>query len=110
MAVIALAPFDVAPDHPAFAGHFPGRPILPGVVLLDAALQRLEADGHIDLANCRVNSVKFQGIVEPGDRLHGEYTFAARGSIRLTLSVRERVVLTASVLTWPRAGAGPDAL
>ncbi|MBS1142561.1 MAG: hypothetical protein H6R13_4014, partial [Proteobacteria bacterium] len=25
-------------DHPALTGHFPGRPIMPGVVLLDQAI------------------------------------------------------------------------
>jgi 3-hydroxymyristoyl/3-hydroxydecanoyl-(acyl carrier protein) dehydratase len=103
--VIPLAPFDIPPDHPAFAGHFPGHPILPGVVLLDAALHRLEIEGEIDLANCCVRSVKFLGTVGPGDRLHGEYVVLAPGSIRFTLSVRERVVLTGTVLAAPRAGA-----
>jgi 3-hydroxyacyl-[acyl-carrier-protein] dehydratase len=36
----------IEPGHPALAGHFPGAPVLPGVVLLDETLRALErADG-----------------------------------------------------------------
>ena len=32
-----------AADHPAFAGHFPGAPIVPGVLLLDAVIHATES-------------------------------------------------------------------
>ena len=59
----------VPPDHPAFAGHFPGTPILPGVVLLDVALQIIADASGIALDLCEISSVKFLSPASPGDEL-----------------------------------------
>ena len=50
-------------SHPALAGHFPGNPIVPGVVLLDriaAALERAEG-GHL----ASIGAVKFMAPLRP---------------------------------------------
>ena len=31
----------IGAEHPALAGHFPGAPILPGVLLLDEMLREI---------------------------------------------------------------------
>lgn len=46
----------LAADHPSFAGHFPGHPIAPGVLLLTLAQQAIEAatGRHMQgLAQCK---------------------------------------------------------
>ncbi len=34
--------YTIKADHPALAGHFPGNPVVPGVVILDYVLQALQ--------------------------------------------------------------------
>jgi 3-hydroxymyristoyl/3-hydroxydecanoyl-(acyl carrier protein) dehydratase len=67
--------FDVPADHPAFAGHFPGAPVLPGALLLDEALRRLPLDG----GELRLDVVKFRRAVRPGAQLALSWVPAADG-------------------------------
>ncbi len=68
-ASIAVLSFE--PDHPAFAGHFPGRPIVPGVQLLDR-VQRLVETRH-DLVLIGLQMAKFLNPAGPSDMLELEY-------------------------------------
>jgi len=67
--------FIIPADHPSLPGHFPGHPIVPGVVLLDRVLDAIEAS-HAPLAALRLPQVKFLKTLLPGEparvQLHGE--------------------------------------
>lgn len=73
---------DVAADHPAFAGHFPGRPILPAVVLLSEVLAAIEADTGLPPPEWTVASCKFTQPVSPGIALTLAHERTAEGSVR----------------------------
>ncbi|HTU65271.1 MAG TPA: hypothetical protein VMF52_04940 [Steroidobacteraceae bacterium] len=51
-------------EHPCYAGHFPGRPIVPGVLLLDLVVEAIGQGAPRALA-----AVKFHQAVLPGDAL-----------------------------------------
>jgi len=50
--------FSIPADHPSLPGHFPGRPVVPGVVVLDKVMQALAQRGIAPPA-WRLAHVKF---------------------------------------------------
>lgn len=57
--------FIIPVEHPSLPGHFPGQPIVPGVVLLDRVIEAIEA-GHGRLPPLRLPQVKFLKPLLPG--------------------------------------------
>lgn len=85
-------------DHPAFAGHFPGTPILPGVVLLDMALQIIADTGGIALDLCEISSVKFLSPAGPGDELVIQHSVSSSGTIRFDIVAGMRKIASGSIV------------
>lgn len=72
----------IAVDHPAFAGHFPGQPLLPGVSLLAEVVEAALSDPALAAAlgtAPRLSAVKFLSPVRPGARLVLTLDAAVRG-------------------------------
>lgn len=85
-------------DHPVFAGHFPGTPILPGVMLLDTVLHAIAAAAGIALDICELGSVKFLSPANPGDELVIRHVVSAGGAIRFDVLAGTRKIASGSIL------------
>ncbi len=55
--------FRIPAGHPALAGHFPGHPVVPGVLILDQVIDRLRQ--HTGLEVTRLPRVKFTAPLQP---------------------------------------------
>lgn len=85
----AVAEKDILPTDDVFRGHFPGHPVFPGVLILEALAQtgavavlaEPEARGKIILF-ARADEVRFKRAVVPGDTLRFEMRLTkSRGPI-----------------------------
>lgn len=93
--VVDYKPFDylialknVTINEPFFVGHFPGNPIMPGVLMLESLAQasailsnlsRTPADGHEFLYYfAGIDNAKFKQVVTPGDQLRLSVTLMAQ--------------------------------
>lgn len=72
------------PDADFFRGHYPGEPVMPGVLLCECCFQagalliatldgREKTSGGIPVLT-RISDARFKHIVRPGDMLHAEVT------------------------------------
>jgi 3-hydroxyacyl-[acyl-carrier-protein] dehydratase len=88
---------DVTENEFWVRGHIPGRPLMPGVIMVEAAAQLssffvkqvYDVEGFIGFAS--IDSAKFRAVVEPGHRLYllghltqfkrRKYTCSAQGVV-----------------------------
>ncbi len=92
----------VARDHPAYEGHFPGNPILPGVVILAEALASIAQSTGVPVEQWEVASTKFLEPVTPGTPLTLTHERMDHGGIRF--EVRSDAGVVASGALSPRRG------
>ncbi len=84
-------------DEDFFAGHYPDYPLVPGVLLCEAAMQAgaillsrhlVDADGKVPVAT-RMGDVRFKRMVRPGETI--------RIQVELTEQLSEAFFLKAKV-------------
>lgn len=100
------AVIEIPADHPALAGHFPGRPIVPGALLLALALQEIERAGG-SVRGCTIASAKFLSALGPGESVRLQWQELPGNSLRFELLAGGRRAVTAMLtLAAGRGEAG----
>ena len=109
-----LAIKNVSINEPYFSGHFPHRPVMPGVLMLEALAQvsallsfdamDVESDDDTVYYFVGIDGARFKRPVEPGDQLvleaeidrvkGGIYKFKARASVDGNLAVEAELMCT----------------
>lgn len=105
---------NVSINEPFFPGHFPHRPVMPGVLMLEALAQvsallafdtmGAEVDPDVVVYFVGIDGARFKRPVEPGDQLilrsklerskAGIYKFSCTAHVGLELAVHAELMCT----------------
>lgn len=87
-------PFTVDADHPALAGHFPGRPIVPGATILSEVIRCATALGH---PVAGIPHAKFAAPLLPGEDCSITIEPGRPGQLRFQVAGRQGVLVSGSL-------------
>jgi len=83
-------------NHPSYAGHFPGNPVIPGVLLLDLVVNALGRG-----APSAIVGVKFHRALKPGESF--ELTWKSAGAMSRFRCTRDAALLADGSLEFGAA-------
>ena len=112
---------NVSINEPYFMGHFPHRPVMPGVLMLEALAQaaallsfsdsKLKSDKNSVIYFVGIDGARFKRPVEPGDQLlldvtadrakAGIYKFGARALVGEELACEAQLMCTMRSIGTP---------
>ncbi len=113
-----LALKNVTINEPFFQGHFPGRPVMPGVLLIEAMAQAAgvltfrtagaEPDAQSTFYLVGIDKARFRAPVVPGDQLLLKVRFERRirtiWKFLAEAAVAGKTVASAELLVAPEGG------
>ena len=96
-----LGCFAIPPSHPSLPGHFPGNPVVPGVVLLAEVFALLLA-AYPGRRIVVLPSAKFTAPVLPGHRIEVSCRPGPDDRLAFSASVDGRAVLRGTAVLGPK--------
>jgi 3-hydroxyacyl-[acyl-carrier-protein] dehydratase len=88
--------FAIATDHPSLPGHFPGNPIVPGVLLLDEVVNAAERWLGRAVNVRALPQVKFVQPLRPQEQARINLTLDA-GTLKFTVQKEAAVIAQGSL-------------
>ena len=87
----------IAQDHPALPGHFPGHPVVPGVLVLDEVIETLKRRYGDQLVVTGLPAVKLSSPLKPEEPLIIRIEPEDVGAAAFTCRVGSRLVASGSI-------------
>lgn len=97
-----VVPLTVPKDEPYFAGHFPGNPLVPGVVVLQYVVEEIARRVGPGQVPHQIQTVKFLAPLRPGDRMTIELEFTGEASVTFSCRVGDRRIAAGLMTMRPR--------
>jgi len=87
----------IAADHPSLAGHFPGNPIVPGVVLLDEVIAALAAFVDGAPVVTAMPNIKFVSPLLPDREFSIDFEQKKDDLVNFSMTAGDSVIVTGSM-------------
>jgi 3-hydroxymyristoyl/3-hydroxydecanoyl-(acyl carrier protein) dehydratase len=87
----------IGADHPSLAGHFPGHPVVPGVVMLGEIMNAIRETAKEPIEFVGLPSAKFMSPLNPGEPLTITLDQQGHGVTEFTCTTGSRLIAKGSL-------------